>query len=146
VADNRQWLDVGLAVLAASGADALTIDRLAREVGLSKGSFYHHFGGMAGYRTALLAHYQATFTTQYIDAVEHGAGAPAREQLQRLMDLVCADDDHGSGPTTSAGLLEELTGDPSMRSCSRGWSTWSRSAPRRCGRPRHRRSCAGCTS
>ena len=45
--------------------------------------------------------------------MEHGAGAPAREELQRLMDLVCADDDHGSGPTTSAGLLEELTGDRS---------------------------------
>ena len=43
-------------VLAQHGVPALRIHRLASRLGLSKGSFYHHFDGIPGYRTALLAH------------------------------------------------------------------------------------------
>jgi len=93
MADNSKWLDAGLATLEKYGARALTIERLAERVGLSKGSFYHHFNGMSGYQTALLAHYEATFTTQYIDAAEQDPLATPRAKLDRLMDMVCADDD-----------------------------------------------------
>jgi AcrR family transcriptional regulator len=49
-----RWLDAGLDVLASEGPAGLKIDRLVRRVGLTKGSFFHHFAGMAGYKTALL--------------------------------------------------------------------------------------------
>ncbi len=51
---KQAWLDEVLRTLADEGAPALRIDRLAGGLGLSKGSFYHHFDGMAGYKDALL--------------------------------------------------------------------------------------------
>ena len=40
--------------LADEGIAAVRIDRIAPRVGLSKGSFFHHFSSAAGYRAALL--------------------------------------------------------------------------------------------
>lgn len=93
MADKQQWLDEGLAILEAHGARALTIERVAEQVGLSKGSFYHHFGGMPGFKTALLSQYEATYTTQYIDAVEQGAAATPMAKLTRLLEMVCDESD-----------------------------------------------------
>jgi AcrR family transcriptional regulator len=54
VSTRDRWLSEGTVVLADEGPDAVRIDRLAVRVGLSKGSFHHHFDGMTGYRAALL--------------------------------------------------------------------------------------------
>jgi AcrR family transcriptional regulator len=54
-----KWLDEGLAVLIEDGAPGIRIDRIAARLGLSKGSFHHHFAGAAGYRTALLQRYES---------------------------------------------------------------------------------------
>jgi AcrR family transcriptional regulator len=51
---KRTWLETGLRILAEQGAPALTIDRLAATLGLTKGSFYHHFQGLPGFKAALL--------------------------------------------------------------------------------------------
>lgn len=53
-ASKHDWLREGLRILAEQGAPALTIDRLASALGLTKGSFYHHFQGLPGYKAALL--------------------------------------------------------------------------------------------
>lgn len=111
IADNRQWLDAGLGALEQHGAPGLTIERLLGQVGLSKGSFYHHFGGMPGYKTALLAHYEATYTTRYLDAVEQHPGATARAKLDTLLDLVMQEDDHGLEVALRAWALQ----DPEVR-------------------------------
>lgn len=96
MADNRQWLDAGLQTLEEFGAPGLTIERLMERVGLTKGSFYHHFGGMAGFKTALLSHYEAKFTTLFIDMVEQRPDTGARIKLEwLLLDLVCAEE-HGA--------------------------------------------------
>ncbi|HEX2316170.1 MAG TPA: TetR/AcrR family transcriptional regulator [Thermomonospora sp.] len=88
MASKRDWLDAGLEILADEGAPALTIERLTGRLGLSKGSFYHHFGGMGGYRTALLRHFEAECTVRYIDQVERDPQAPPLTRLERLVDLV----------------------------------------------------------
>lgn len=92
MAGQRDWLDAGLTVLADDGAPALTIDRLSGLLGLSKGSFYHHFNGMSGYTTALLAHFESEHTARFIDAVEREP-LPPPAKLRRLLDLVLADDE-----------------------------------------------------
>lgn len=88
MATRTDWLDAGLSTLATQGAPALTIDRLAGEMGLSKGSFYHHFRGMPGFKAALLDHYESAFTSRYIDAVEGGATQAPAEKLRRLLGLI----------------------------------------------------------
>ncbi|WP_020387911.1 TetR/AcrR family transcriptional regulator [Kribbella catacumbae] len=90
---KTDWLDAGLKVLADEGSLALTIERLTTELGLSKGSYYHHFKGTGGFRTALLEHFEGKFTTRLIDAVERRPEADASTKLTELMNLVLADPD-----------------------------------------------------
>ncbi|MEW2352278.1 TetR/AcrR family transcriptional regulator [Spirillospora sp. NPDC029432] len=92
---REDWLDAGLEILAGHGAPAVTIERLTERLGLTKGSFYHHFGGMAGYKTALLAHFEEVCTTRLIDLAEQDPDAPPMARLERLMDLVVSGKDHG---------------------------------------------------
>ena len=79
---KQAWLDEGLRTLADEGAPALRIDRLAGRLGLSKGSFYHHFDGMAGYKDALLAHFEREHTSRFIDAVESRTDLVAEAKLR----------------------------------------------------------------
>jgi len=88
---RERWLEEGLAVLSELGINGVRIDRLAERLELSKGSFYHHFAGMAGYRLALLDHFERRFTTCYIDAVEAEVWPSSRAKLDQLMRLVSAD-------------------------------------------------------
>ncbi|WP_433273406.1 TetR/AcrR family transcriptional regulator [Actinosynnema sp. CS-041913] len=89
---KRDWLDIGLRVLAREGAPALTVERLSGRLGVTKGSFYHHFKGMAGFKVDLLAHFEAECTTGYIEQAERGGGT-ARERFERLLELVLADEE-----------------------------------------------------
>ncbi|MFI0356931.1 TetR/AcrR family transcriptional regulator [Actinomadura sp. 9N407] len=107
------WLDAGLAILAGQGAPALTIERLTERLGLSKGSFYHHFGGMGGYKTALLAHIEDVCTTRLIDLAEQDTGAAPMAKLERLMDLVVSDVGHG--PELEVAVRAWAQQDPEAR-------------------------------
>jgi len=80
---RTDWLTAGLALLRDKGEHTLTIERLCRAVGLSKGSFYHHFQHVEAYRAALLNRWEETQT----DApIEQAAGAA--DPLQALRAVV----------------------------------------------------------
>jgi AcrR family transcriptional regulator len=53
-----RWLDEGLAALAADGVAGVRADRIAARLGLTKGSFHHHFAGIEDYRRALLERHE----------------------------------------------------------------------------------------
>lgn len=92
MAGKRDWLDAGIGILAEDGAPALTLERLTERLNLTKGSFYHHFKGMAGYKTDLLAYYENEHTSRFIENAER-AGEAAEAKLERLMELVLASKD-----------------------------------------------------
>jgi AcrR family transcriptional regulator len=89
---RTRWLEQGLEVLATEGLRALTIERLGAALGLSKGSFYHHFPGMPAFRTALLLYYESAYTVRYIEAVDSVDDASPEARLRHLLDLVLAED------------------------------------------------------
>jgi AcrR family transcriptional regulator len=92
VVTQVEFLDAGLELLATEGAPAVTIERLTGELGLTKGSYYHHFGSAAGYKKALLDYFEAQYTTRLIDIIE-GETAGADAKLRHLLLLVLADPD-----------------------------------------------------
>lgn len=102
MATKKTWLNAGLTTLAEHGATGLRIDSLAASLGLSKGSFYHHFAGISGYRLDLLAHYEAELTTRYIDVVEAEAGLGPREKWSRLLEAVLAEE--GDQPNVEVAM------------------------------------------
>lgn len=78
-------------MLAEEGASGLRIDRLAARLGLTKGSFFHHFGGAAGYRTAVLEHYEQLTLGAFADAIDTRPGTGTRATLAWLTDLATAE-------------------------------------------------------
>ena len=54
---KADWLDLGLKLLRDEGEQVITLERLCHDLGLTRGSFYHHFKNVAAYRTALLEHW-----------------------------------------------------------------------------------------
>ncbi|MCI4647909.1 TetR/AcrR family transcriptional regulator [Phaeodactylibacter sp.] len=51
------WLQHGYAIFAHHGPEALKVEGLARAVGKSKSSFYHHFADPEGFQESLLHHH-----------------------------------------------------------------------------------------
>lgn len=83
---RTDWLEQGLQLLSTEGPQHLKIDTLCHVLGVTKGSFYHHFKHHAAYVSALLEHWRATYTQQLIQAVA-GIDDP-KVRSQRLSELV----------------------------------------------------------
>jgi AcrR family transcriptional regulator len=88
-------LDAGLELLATEGAPAIRIERLTDQLGVTKGSYYHHFGSAGGFKTALLEYFEAQYTTRLIDTIQQEKAKP-RAKLQHLLRLVLADPDNAA--------------------------------------------------
>jgi AcrR family transcriptional regulator len=86
------WLQHGLQALAEGGIDTLTIDALCQQLGVTKGSFYHHFGNHRAYLTAILEYWENEYTSRFIN--ESQTGSTVEEQLKRLNDMVVASYGH----------------------------------------------------
>ncbi len=82
------WIQAGYSLLADEGLQALKIERLCEQLGVTKGSFYWHFSSMAGYRAALIESWAEQRGDEH--AVYHQIqDLPPREQLsQMVMALV----------------------------------------------------------
>ncbi|HEU5128151.1 MAG TPA: TetR/AcrR family transcriptional regulator [Glycomyces sp.] len=90
---RNRWLDEGVEMLAEEGFEGVRIDRIAARLGLSKGSFHHHFDGAAGFKHDLLAHLEDRQVGAFADMVAEaraGEGASPRESLLRLVVLLDA--------------------------------------------------------
>jgi AcrR family transcriptional regulator len=51
---EQPWIDAGYEIFSQQGPDALKIEQIARKVGISKSSFYHHFADIDIFREKLL--------------------------------------------------------------------------------------------
>jgi AcrR family transcriptional regulator len=81
---RNHYLAAGLDLLAEGGVGAVTIAALCDRLGVTKGSFYHHFGDVAAFHEALLASWEDS-TYQAIDAAR--AVADSRKRLSVLKEL-----------------------------------------------------------
>lgn len=70
---KEDWLDHGLKTLALSGFGALKVDRLAKSLNVSRGSFYWHFRDIAHFHAEILDCWRQRATLQVIESVEQKA-------------------------------------------------------------------------
>lgn len=68
--DRETWVKAALSALAGEGVEAVRVEPLARQLGVTKGSFYWHFANREALLTALLEHWQASATAQIIAELE----------------------------------------------------------------------------
>jgi AcrR family transcriptional regulator len=64
------WIDSALRVLAQRGFAALKADVLARELGISRGSFYWHFRDLADFHERLIGQWKRRATEEIIADIE----------------------------------------------------------------------------
>lgn len=78
------YLTAGLDLLAEGGVNAVTIAALCERLGVTKGSFYHHFDEVSGFHEALLASWE-NGTYQAIEAAR--AVTDSHKRLSVLKEL-----------------------------------------------------------
>ena len=84
---KEEWLARALEVLGKRGAGELTIESLARCLGVTKGSFYWHFRDRTDFFRQLIKYWDERFTQTVIDEISD-QGGPPEERLLGLMSLV----------------------------------------------------------
>jgi AcrR family transcriptional regulator len=82
---ERDYFAAGLAILAEGGLGAVTIARLCEALGVTKGSFYHHFRNVEDYKTRLLSHW-AIEREREVVAAAAAVGDPY-DRLDVLIEL-----------------------------------------------------------
>ncbi len=84
---QQDYFEVALRVLGEQGHEALTIAVLCDLLGVSKGSFYHHFGGWPGFMEALLTHWEQTSTVRVAEMASRIDDPAARSGLLHKMAM-----------------------------------------------------------
>lgn len=91
IVSRQDWLEAGLAALTREGPAGVRADRLAKALGVSRGSFYWHFPDLAAFHAALLDRWRDQMLTAVIAQVESRAG-PAADRLGWLVARAFAAD------------------------------------------------------
>jgi AcrR family transcriptional regulator len=86
------WVEAALRALAAGGPDAVRIEPLAKELGVTKGGFYWHFADRPALLEEMLDTWERVSIDEAIERVER-EGGDARDRLRRLFALASAGDE-----------------------------------------------------
>jgi AcrR family transcriptional regulator len=79
---RAEWIGAGLRALAAGGPDAVRIEPLAQELGVTRGGFYWHFASRRAFLEEMLDTWERRSTDDTLDRVER-EGGDAREKVRR---------------------------------------------------------------
>ena len=107
----EDWIAAAFRRLGQGGIGAVRAEALARDLNVSKGSFYWHFRDLPDLRARMLAHWEAEATTRIL-ALAQAAETPA-QRLEALLDLATSGlaDPYG-GLSTEAAIRDWARVDP----------------------------------
>ena len=88
---NRRdrWVEAGLRALAAGGPDAVKVEVLAKDLGVTKGGFYWHFSDRRALLDAMLDAWEQEGVDDPITQVD-ADGGDARARLRELFEIAFA--------------------------------------------------------
>ena len=87
---REQWIEQGLTALAAGGPDAVRVEVLAKQLGVTKGGFYGYFADRDALLAAMLDTWERESTDEVLDRVEREGGDP-KAQVTRAGLLTFSD-------------------------------------------------------
>lgn len=97
------WLQLGFQTLAVKGHSALSVEPIARALGVSKGSFYHHFTDLPAYKAALLDSWQTKATREIVRAT-NANNISAEAKLRGTVEASIKVTNHQNGPTVEPAI------------------------------------------
>ncbi len=86
-----RWIEEGLQALAAGGPDAVRVEALAKELGVTKGGFYGSFADRDALLEAMLDTWVRESTDEVLDRIQREGGDP-RTQIRRAGVLTFSSD------------------------------------------------------
>ncbi|WBB61791.1 TetR/AcrR family transcriptional regulator [Streptomyces sp. WMMC500] len=86
-----RWIEEGLRTLAAGGPDAVRVEALAKNLGVTKGGFYGYFADRNALLEAMLDTWERESTDEVIGRVEREGGDP-KTKIHRAGRLTFSDD------------------------------------------------------
>ena len=86
-----RWIEQGLQALAAGGPDAVRVEVLAKQLGVTKGGFYGSFADRDALLEAMLDTWERESTDEVLDRVEREGGDP-RTRIRRAGVLTFSSD------------------------------------------------------
>ncbi|MEM9190736.1 MAG: TetR/AcrR family transcriptional regulator [Myxococcota bacterium] len=87
---REEWVEAAAIALVEYGIDGIRVERLARDLGVTKGSFYWHFADRRALLQALLDSWAEQGTAAIIQTVED-EGGDAHQRLRRLWEVASND-------------------------------------------------------
>ena len=106
------WIAAAFRRLGTGGIAAVRAEAIARDLGVSKGSFYWHFKDIADLHERMLAHWWDEGTQRIVRLAEE-AGSDPQARIARLLELATSDlaDPYG-GLSTEAAIRDWARTDP----------------------------------
>lgn len=98
----EDWLLAGGRALATAGASALKVERIARDLGATKGSFYWHFKDLSEYKARILSYWHGRAYGAVVAAAE--TEGSATDRLYRLAEIAGHDDESFGGAAVEAAI------------------------------------------
>ncbi len=108
------WIKGGFRALTKGGPEAIKVEAIAREMEVSKGSFYWHFKDVGALKKAMLEHWAQLATYGTIEEIESKVGS-GRERLFALVRL-------------ATGSQKEQYGGVDIEVAIRGWARFDENA------------------
>lgn len=101
----EEWSLAALAVIADRGVAGLSVERLAKQLGVTKGSFYWHFENRGALIESALTTWESLATKAVIS--ELALIADPRQRLRTLLGSIFTDDQHGPIDTALAAHADD---------------------------------------
>jgi len=109
----EDWIAAAFRRLGKGGIASVRAEAVARDLGVSKGSFYWHFKDLPDLRRRMLGHWEDQGTARIITLTRGTEARPAAQQLRALLELATSDlaDPYG-GLSTEAAIRDWARTDP----------------------------------
>ena len=85
---KAQWLSAGLEALRKGGVGSVRVERLAGEVGITKGSFYHHFRDRGALLDAVIEYWSREMTDAEFERIQTLRGGLAARLVALAQDVL----------------------------------------------------------
>lgn len=100
------WIKAAFRALSSGGVQAIRAEAIARDLKVSKGSFYWHFKDVPDLKAQMLEHWAGQATDAIIADVEANDGS-GREQLRLLAEAATDDRNLAYGGVRTEGAIRE---------------------------------------
>jgi AcrR family transcriptional regulator len=88
---KAEWLQTALKLLEAEGVEAIRVERIARELGISRSGFYWHFKDRDDLRAQMVEYWAHEFS-EVVTANAMILEGPPRKRLEQTMEMLLDND------------------------------------------------------